>query len=551
MLEEMHTTLPAHTAPAAARLRTLIAASKALWGRPLPADEAEAERQIGILEEREKSVCDCLLTVIAGGTNVGKTTLINALAGRQIGETSAKACFTEQAALYVHRNRLGTAKRLLNGVLPSDELIVTHEHEALEHLLLVDTPDLDGIKEANRNAFAGLLERADLVLVVVTAQKYDSLALYEVLAESMGFRRAVIVLNRLDEGMKTPRELDEIVTDLRTKIGAMKLKTPLGEELPVFRISANNALLAKTGQGGGPRWDFPKLEEYLHQKLDEAVALRISTENQAGRASETIAWVETACKLASATQAASCLRGWKDTFLRESREKLREAAQAAVGNLAPELVRRRESAAAERLGGPFGAYVRASLAVSMLAMRFQSLVASPFGDPVTPLAEHLAAVAGATADELLVIGRRQVVETLDRAGLDPRPAAARLDASPARRITTDQLADSVRRFLDEPRPGRVSTLLLNALPLTIILLLVRYFLTALLSAHDPAAGMFIGGGLLFWLVCHLQAGFWLTRQAGTLDGLSDAVEREFSNELHRRLTEPLDRWSDEVESLHA
>ncbi|HOT27174.1 MAG TPA: 50S ribosome-binding GTPase [Candidatus Ozemobacteraceae bacterium] len=547
----MHTTLPAPTPHAAQDLRALIAASKALWGRPLPADEAEAERQIGILEKREKSVCDCLLAVIAGGTNVGKTTLINALAGGNICETSAKACSTEQAALYVHKNRLATAKSLLHGVLPPDELIVTHEREELAHLILVDTPDLDGIKEANRTTFARLLELADLVLVVVTAQKYDSEALFTVLTESMGFRRAVIVLNRLDEGMKTQNELDTIVADLRTKIGALALKTPLDEELPVFRISARYALFAKTGQGVGPRWDFPKLEEYLRKRLDATVAKRISAENQAGRALETIARIETACNLASARQAASSLRSWKDTFLRESREKLREAARAAVGNLAPELARRRESAAAGRLGGPFGAYVRASLAVSMLAMRFQSIVASPFGDPVTPLAKHLATVAGATADELLASGRRQVVETLDRAGLDPRPAAARIDASPARRITTEQLADSVRRFLDEPRPGRIATLLLNALPLTIILLLVRYFLTALLTAHDPAAGMFIGGGLLFWLVCHLQAGFWLARQAGTLDDLTDAVEREFSNELHRRLTEPLGRWADEVESLRA
>ncbi len=551
----MHTTLPAPSPHVAQNLRTLIAASKALWGRPFPADEAEAGRRIGILEKREKSVCNCLLTVIAGGTNVGKTTLINALAGGNICETSVKACSTEQAALYVHKNGLATAKSLLHGILPPDELIVTHERDELEHLILVDTPDLDGIKEANRNTFARLLERADLVLVVVTAQKYDSHALFKVLTDSMGFRRAVIVLNRLDEGMKTPRELDEfvkkIVEDLHMKIGALDLETPLGEELPVFRISANNALLAKTGQGGGPRWDFPKLEEYLSKKLADTIVQRISSENQAGRALETIAWVETACNLASARQAVSSLRSWKDGYLRESRDKLREAALAAVGNLAPELVRRRESAAAERLGGPFGAYVRASLAVSMMAMRFQSLVTSPFGDPVTPLAKHLAAAAGATADELLASGRRQVVETLDRAGLDPMPVASRIDASPARSITTEQLADSVRRFLDEPRPGRIATLLLNALPLTIILLLVRYFLTALLSAHDPAAGMFIGGGLLFWLVCHLQAGFWLARQAGSLDGLRDAVEREFSNELHRRLTEPLGRWADEVESLRA
>lgn len=530
-------------------LRSLIAGSKALWGRPAATDDAEAERLIGILEEREKAVCDCLLTVIAGGTKVGKTTLVNALAGKQIGEASARACFTKRPAVFVHRRRETMARRLLNGILEPQDLVITHEEAALEHLILVDTPDLDGIEESNRKTFAQLLERADLALCVVTTQKYDSLDLYTVLGDSMNFRRVVVVLNRIDEGMATTRELDEIVIDLRKKIGALRLKTPLGEELPVFRISANNALLAKTGQGGGPRWDFARLEEYLRERLNEAVARRISAENQAERAMEAYAWVETACRLAPAKQAATELRSWGEVYLRQSREALREAARAAVGKLAPELARRRESAAAERLGGPFGAYVRVSIAISVLAMRFQSLVASPFGDPVASLAEHLAAVAGATTDELLTRGRRHITETADRAGLDPAPLSARIDAAPARMITTNRLAECVRRFLDEPQPGRLATLLLNTAPLLIILLLVRYFVTALLSAHDPAAGMFIGGGLLFWLICHLQAGFWLARQAGSLDGLTDSVEELFSSELRRRLTEPAGQWADEVESL--
>ncbi|HOY66320.1 MAG TPA: 50S ribosome-binding GTPase [Candidatus Ozemobacteraceae bacterium] len=531
----------------AAGLRSLIGTAQSLWGRPAAADAAEAHRLLALLEKREKSVCDCLLTVIAGGTKVGKTTLINALAGREISSASARACSTLRPSVYAHQRRAGMARRLLEGILEPSDAFFSHDEAALEHLILVDTPDLDGIREENRQVFARLLERADLVLCVVTTQKYDSLDLYAVLGSSMGFRRAVFVLNRIDEGMLTPREQDDVIADLRKKIGALPLRTPLGEELPVFRISAHNAFLAKTGQGGGPRWDFPKLEEYLRARLDQTVAARINAENQAERASETAAWIERVCRLEPARGVTAELRSWSEAFARQSRDTLRNAAASAVGTMSADLVRRRESEAAARLGGPFGAYVRTSLAISTLATRLQSLVISPFSDPVTPLAERLSADAGTAADALLLQGRRHLTELLDRAGLDPAPLNARLEATPPRALTTGRIAERIRAFLEVPEPGRAVTLLLNALPLLIILLLVRYFLTALMAAHDPAAGMFIGGGLLFWLVCHLQAGFWLSRQSCALEGLTGSVEEQFSAELRRRLIDPALTWADEVD----
>ncbi|HEY9071013.1 MAG TPA: GTPase domain-containing protein, partial [Candidatus Ozemobacteraceae bacterium] len=515
---------------------------------PVAAEEAEARRLLELLEKRENSVCDCLLTVIAGGTKVGKTTLINALAGRELSTASARACSTLRPTVYAHQRRAGMARRLLDGILEPSDGFFSHAEDALEHLILVDTPDLDGIREENRAVFARLLERADLVLCVVTTQKYDSLDLYTILGSSMGFRRAVFVLNRIDEGMLTPREQDEVIADLRRKIGALPLKTPLGDDLPVFRVSAHNAFLAKTGQGGGPRWDFSNLEAYLRTRLDQAVAARINAENQAERAAETAVWIQRACRLEPARQVATELRGWGETFTRQSRDTLRNAAVSAVGTLSADLLSRRQFEAAARLGGPFGAYVRASLAVSTLATRLQSLIASPFSDPVMPLAERLSADAGATADELLLQGRRHLSQLLDRAGLDPAPLAARIDATPPRTVTTGRIAERVRAFLDTPGPGRAATLLLNAVPLVIILLLVRYFLTALVSARDPAAGMFIGGGLLFWLVCHLQAGYWLSRQGGALDGLIGSVEEQFSAELRRRLIDPASAWADEVDA---
>ena len=103
---------------------------RSLLGRP---EEGEpsllAERKIDLVAQREASLADCLLVPIFGGTKVGKTTLINALAGQEIGQASARACFTHRPAVYVHATREAQARSRLRGLLREDDQVITHRKQ--------------------------------------------------------------------------------------------------------------------------------------------------------------------------------------------------------------------------------------------------------------------------------------------------------------------------------------------------------------------------------------------------------------------------------------
>lgn len=528
----------------AADLARLVVQCRRLWGRPAPGREAEVSRRLGLLRQREKSISDCLIVVMLGGTKVGKTTLVNALAGREIGEASARACYTRRPAVFVHRRREGLARTRLAGILREDDTFVVHEEEALERIILVDTPDLDGIEAVHREVFRQVLERADLALSVVTTQKYDSHILYEILGREMGFRRVVFVFNRIDEGIPFSEKVRQ---DLLAKVAPLGLKPPEGEDLPLFTISARNALAGKTGAPGGPTGQFAALEAFLRERLDQALVKRISEENVAAMRRETEEFVAGVCRLAEARAFAAELLPWAEAQLADCRAALGQAMDKAFRGLTPEILRRRESAAAEGLGGPFGLYVRLSLAVDAMAGRFQLFLSGSGTDLEGVMAQRLLLELQPVLEEHFRRFRRTVAERADRADLDGSLLLGRLtDGETLPASVRVSIQDQISEFVLEPKTSGGEGLLLNLLPLAIILLLVRYFVVSLLAAHEPGAGMFLGGGILLWLVCHLQASFWLKRKGGSLEPAVRKIVDLFGDEIRRRMVEPVRDWTADV-----
>src|SRR3954452_13210533 len=81
-----------------------------------------------------------LALALAGGTGAGKSTLINALAGKAIAEASEIRPTTRQIQVYHHRDdSLGT----LTADLASAAAFVEHDRPELRLKMLVDAPDLD------------------------------------------------------------------------------------------------------------------------------------------------------------------------------------------------------------------------------------------------------------------------------------------------------------------------------------------------------------------------------------------------------------------------
>src|SRR5438094_1268157 len=80
-----------------------------------------------------------LVIMLMGGTGVGKSTLLNALAGGTIAHASFARPTTRDPVVYYHQS---LQPQRLDPALQHCKLMV-HDRPALEQKIIVDTPDLD------------------------------------------------------------------------------------------------------------------------------------------------------------------------------------------------------------------------------------------------------------------------------------------------------------------------------------------------------------------------------------------------------------------------
>ncbi|MCS6866979.1 MAG: GTPase domain-containing protein [Gemmataceae bacterium] len=135
-----------------------------------------------------------LVIMLMGGTGVGKSTLLNALAGAPIAAASFTRPTTRDPVVYFHQSvkpeRLDPALRLCR--------LVQHDRPALEQKVIVDTPDLDSNDLSNRDKLRALLPVADIVLYVGSQEKYHDRLGWELFKEQRQRRAFAFVLNKWD-----------------------------------------------------------------------------------------------------------------------------------------------------------------------------------------------------------------------------------------------------------------------------------------------------------------------------------------------------------------
>ncbi|HNV71931.1 MAG TPA: 50S ribosome-binding GTPase, partial [Candidatus Ozemobacteraceae bacterium] len=482
------------------QMRDMLETSRRLWGRPSDADLPALEHRLQLLAEREATQTDGLLVGLVGGTNVGKSTLINALAGQEIAPTSARASYSLRPAVYVHRNREAMARTRLAGLLQPEDRFLVHAVEPLERLILVDSPDFDGINEENRDVFRQVLARLDLALCVVTTQKYDSLKLYEILGREMGYRRIAFVFNRIDEGFPFTPVIRE---DLLSKIAPFSLRPPQGDTLPVFAISALNYYLQRCGQTAGPAGDVPALLSLLQERLSARVVREINEEHFRLALEETRAALWKAGEWEKARRTIENMLQMAIEGLTHLYNSLKTSAVESQALLDSEYRFRHASRLASGFDGPFGGYLR-------LWMAFRGLLEGlPAGESsfLPACQDFLRRAEPTLLSESLLISRR-LADEADRCGFLAQAQRRIPLAEKTLPPHPGDLAVFLRQQMAEQKIAWWENLALNLIPTTIILLLARYFVVCLVEVRDPAAGMFLGGFLIFWLVCQFQAIFW-------------------------------------------
>ena len=156
-----------------------------------------------------------LIIMLMGGTGVGKSTTLNALAGGAIAQASFTRPTTRDPVVYYHSSvrtdRLDPALRHCR--------LAPHDRLSLEHKIIVDTPDIDSNDLANRDKLISLLPVADIVLYVGSQEKYHDQIGWELFLEHRKRRAFAFVLNKWDRcvhvGAAGLRPDEDLLRDLK------------------------------------------------------------------------------------------------------------------------------------------------------------------------------------------------------------------------------------------------------------------------------------------------------------------------------------------------
>jgi len=250
-----------------------LAAYGGAW-RPLRQAIPALRDHLAELRVRAGRLDDVLILALVGGSGVGKSTLLNALAGDQLAETSELRPCTAVPTVYHPPGALldfGTWRQISGS--------------ALSNLAIVDTPDSDTVLREHRDAVIDVLGKCDVVVICGSAEKYLDEATWSLVRPLRGERTLVCVETKARA--ENPSVRDHWIARL-----AEHGLAPLA----YFRVNALRALDAKlagtTCVDDGS--DFARLETFLREELDRERIRRIKRSNVAGLLRKTVAALEDA-----------------------------------------------------------------------------------------------------------------------------------------------------------------------------------------------------------------------------------------------------------------
>jgi GTP-binding protein EngB required for normal cell division len=176
------------------RLARAAAAARDI-GLATEADAADAV--VERARQRAGFVGDVYVLALAGGTGVGKSSILNALAGRTVSAVRAVRPTTDEPIAWVADERRAELAALLSWL--GVRHVAGHADRSLAGVAILDLPDLDSVRTEHRARVDELLPRIDAVAWVVDPEKYDDERLHGYLRSLRDHAsRMRVVLNKID-----------------------------------------------------------------------------------------------------------------------------------------------------------------------------------------------------------------------------------------------------------------------------------------------------------------------------------------------------------------
>ena len=241
------------------------------------------EQQRSLREEAEtlslklRSMQESFLTIgLLGGTGVGKSTVMNALAGSEIASASHRRPHTDRVLIYSHEETGSPASPLAGEDLPWT--LVGHRSEAIRHVLLCDLPDFDSLLGEHRQRVIRFLEHLDLLVWVTSPEKYGDGRFYEFLTQvPKAKQNFLFVLNKTDllfqnESLEQGyQQLTRLARTFQEHLKKQSLDQPR-----LYILSAREAILFDPLS---PWNQFPSFKQEVFHRRDTKQVMAIKSAN--------------------------------------------------------------------------------------------------------------------------------------------------------------------------------------------------------------------------------------------------------------------------------
>lgn len=313
-------------------------------------EQARLKADFDDITRQEELIDDAILIGLVGGTGVGKSTFINALAGEKVSRSGDRRPTTDRVVVYRHVDT-----DLPDDVPTSDfaQPLVLHKNNDLTKVILFDFPDFDSAERKHTHILQKYLEYLDVLLIVVDDVKYADRRLYTLLSGlDHDPSNLFVLLNKTDRlagryREDTDRVIGELLSDVREKMRA-NANLDLKQE-QIYPISAGAVLESRLNDTQMPEADrFQKVESLLGGYQADKYRLQVREKNIDARKQQLAEFLRTT----ALSEENRSILNETDSMLQSWRTDLKTSLAATPRELLTEGERRSLRRARLRRAGP-------------------------------------------------------------------------------------------------------------------------------------------------------------------------------------------------------